>query len=366
MTAAPVSQWQRFANIAVPVSAGLLSTMGVLEETSHDATEWSIAAAFGAGIAMAIALCWRRQRPLAVAAFVAVTANIFCALAPHSLIPYAGGFALYGAAARRSPAISLPMLAIVSASVIFSRHHYPATDLYFVIACLAAVWALGEASRNRHNAFEQQAKRMLVDEKARIARELHDVIAHSVSVIVVQAAAAVDIFDSNAGRARQALHDIETTGRQTLTELRSLLSTVGENTAPTMNSPQPRIADLSTLVNTLNTAGLRVDLRTSGEARSVPAGVELAVFRIVQEALTNTLRHSGSSRATVVVSYEPDAIRLEITDYGTFRPATTAGGGRGLVGMRERATMLGGTLDAGTHEGGGFQVVAVLPTKGTS
>jgi signal transduction histidine kinase len=359
MTNPASSRWQRFANFAVPSSATLLTVLTVLDESTKDTPHTRVLVALAVGLMMSLALRWRYRRPLITAVVVGVASNLFCYLAPHSLIPYAGGFAVYALAARRSPKVSLPQLFVVQLSVVFSRDHYPETDLYFVMACLAVIWALGEASRNRRNAYEQRTLRVLADERQRIARELHDVIAHSVSVIVVQAAAAGDIFETKPERSREALRDIERTGRQTLNELRSLLANVGGDAAP-LDAPQPRVEDLPALMETLRNAGLLVTLDITGEANAAP-GVELAAFRIVQEALTNTLRHSASHTAAVCITYGPATVDVEVSDPGPARRSASIGAGRGLIGMQERVSMLGGTIESGPSDNGGFCVHAVLP-----
>jgi signal transduction histidine kinase len=358
--------WQRFTNVAVPVSAGVLSTMSALEESNQSQSDPLPLIAFIIGIGMAVALRWRRRQPVRSAAFIGAGTLLFAAIAPHALIPWAGGFAVYSLAAQRPLRISLPFLLCIQASVFFSWGKYPIGDLYFVIACLAVAWALGEASRNRRHAFDEEARRMLADERARISRELHDVLAHSVSVIVVQASAADDVFESNPTAARQALRDIEVAGRGALNELRSLLSSVGSDENQPDDRPQPKLSDLDELVETLERAGLVVTVQRDGEVRDLPAGVELAAFRIVQEALTNALRHSAAREALVTLDFGTDTLGVEINNAGPRRPGSTAGSGRGLAGMRERVAMLGGTIETSPRDDGGFVVQASLPIGGQS
>jgi signal transduction histidine kinase len=221
-------------------------------------------------------------------------------------------------------------------------------------------WALGEAARNRRVAIEEEAQRAMADEQARIARELHDVIAHSVSMIVVQAAAADDVFDEHPDQARQALRSIEQAGRDAMAELRRLLSAVRPGLQEKGTAPQPGLDRIDELAESLRAGGLQVAVRREGEPAALPAGLDLSAYRIVQEALTNTLRHARATRADVTLSYAQDALELDILDDGRA-PAGNGTGGHGLVGMRERAALLGGTLEAGPHPGGGYRVHARLP-----
>lgn len=200
----------------------------------------------------------------------------------------------------------------------------------------------------------------VAEERSRIARELHDVIAHSVSVMVVQAQASQRLLDGEQGEARQALGSIETTGRQALTEMRRLLGILRRTDAELALAPQPGLGSLDALIGQFRESGLPVDLRVEGEPRSLPPGVDLSAYRIVQEALTNALKHAGPARADVVVRYSDDGVELEIADDG---PGTGKGGGsgHGLVGMRERVALYGGTLESGKQDGGGYFVRARLP-----
>ena len=206
---------------------------------------------------------------------------------------------------------------------------------------------------------EADARRAVAEEHARIARELHDVIAHSVSVMVVQAAAGSDVFDSRPERAREALGAIEATGRQALTELRHLL-----NAGPVEEealAPQPGLARLDALAGHVRAAGVAVELRVEGEPFPLPSGADLSTYRIVQEALTNTHKHARATKASVLVHYGRGAVELEIRDDGRGPAASGHGGGRGIIGMRERAALYGGDLRAGPEPGGGFAVRAHIP-----
>jgi signal transduction histidine kinase len=238
---------------------------------------------------------------------------------------------------------------------------------------LSIAWALGDNLRTRRAYLrevedkaerlererEENARRAAAGEQARIARELHDVIAHNVSVMVVQAAAAGDVFDSQPAKAREALASIEHTGREALTELRRLLGAVR---AEDGKVPQPGLGRLPALLDQVRAAGLDVDLRTQGEQRQLPLGIDLSAYRIVQEALTNTLKHAAARHAQVVLRYSADELAVDVVDDG--RGTTTNGdAGQGLIGMRERVALYDGDLVAGPRAEGGFAVSARFPLQ---
>jgi signal transduction histidine kinase len=212
---------------------------------------------------------------------------------------------------------------------------------------------------------EARARATAAVERARIARELHDVVAHSVSVMTVQAGAARLQLPDHPERAVPPLLAVEETGRQALAEMRRLLGILRDESGPLL-APQPRLMDLPALAEGVRQAGLRVDVTVEGRTRPLPAGVDLAAYRIVQEALTNTLKHAGPVHADVVVHYEPDALRVDIVDDGKVPPAPSDGSGHGLPGMRERVNLYGGQLQAGPRPSGGFSVSARLPLEPTS
>jgi signal transduction histidine kinase len=237
-----------------------------------------------------------------------------------------------------------------------------------------ASWLAGDAVRVRQAQADANLERALrvererelateialAKERARIARELHDVVAHSVSVMVVQAQAGPRLL-AEPERVRDAFRSIETTGREALVELRRLLGVLrgGEQHAAT--APQPGLSSLEALLEQIRQTGLRVDLRIEGEPAQLPAGVDLSAYRIVQEALTNTLKHAGHADAEVIVRYETAAVELEILDNGVGPHTRVNGSGHGLVGMRERVALYGGLLETGSRNGHGFAVRARLP-----
>jgi signal transduction histidine kinase len=206
------------------------------------------------------------------------------------------------------------------------------------------------------------AREAVVEERARIARELHDAIAHSVSMMVVQAGAERRTLDAPEGTTHEVLETIEQIGRGALNEMRRLVGMLRSDSVDPL-TPQPGLDDLSTLVTQVCEAGLPVELRIEGERRPLPVGIELSAYRIVQEALTNALKHGGDAHATVDVRYGADTLELEIVDDGRGSPEPVAGGGHGLVGMRERVALYGGRLDAGRRQSGGFGVRVLLPIR---
>jgi signal transduction histidine kinase len=250
----------------------------------------------------------------------------------------------------------------------------------------ALAWVLGDSIRTRRAYLAQleeraarlekereaQAKVAVAAERARIARELHDVVAHNVSVMVVQADGAAYVMDAAPEQARKALETISGTGRQALAEMRRLLGVLrtGEHQESGEYVPQPDVEQLDDLIEQCRTSGLPVDFKVEGTPRPLPSGVELTAYRIVQEALTNTRKHGGpNAGASVRLVYFDDGLGLLVEDDGKGAPhelyeeGGADGQGHGLIGMRERVGMVGGTLDAGPRPGGGFRISALLPLK---
>ena len=206
------------------------------------------------------------------------------------------------------------------------------------------------------------AREAVVEERSRIARELHDVIAHHVSMIVVQAGAERSVLSDANASTRDVLQTVEQSGRSALTEMRRLLGML-RGDANELLAPQPALGDVPRLVDQLRGAGLHVELSVDGDPRELPIGIELSAYRIVQEALTNALKHAGDARVTVHVGYGRDSLEIEISDDGTGARSPVSSGGHGLVGMRERVALYGGRLDADRRQNGGFAVRVVLPIQ---
>jgi signal transduction histidine kinase len=324
---------------------------------------------FGVGLLLGavqgVALWWRRSKPELVMAIALAGGLVVQLIAPEGVFQYAALVAIFSLAAARPPRVSLP--ALVGLLGVTALNYFTATteDATFALAFPVAAWALGEAARNRRAAIAEASRRAVGEEQARIARELHDVIAHSVSVIVVQAAAADDVFDEHPDQARTALRSIESAGREALGELRRLLTVVEPGVDGELRQPQPGLDRLGDLTAPLGAAGLEVAVsRVDDAGAPLPAGVDLCAYRIVQEALTNTLRHAGAKHVEVTVSSAGGVLEVDVLDDGRGGVAGEPnGGGRGIAGMRERAAMLGGTLEAGPEPGGGFRVHAQLPIE---
>jgi signal transduction histidine kinase len=243
------------------------------------------------------------------------------------------------------------------------------------VAIESAGWALGLAvyrQRSYVAAVKVQAAqevrtqaelaaRSAAEERLRIARELHDVVAHAMSVITVQAGVARYIDTEMPERASAALETIESTGRQALRDMRQLLGVLRAEGEAVASAPAPALSDLGELVEGMRAAGTRVDLRVGGDVRQLPEGLELSAYRIVQEALTNVVKHAATDRARVDLRYQPEELAIEIVDDGAGARAGTTANGHGLIGMRERAALHGGSLDAGPLPVRGYRVAARLP-----
>jgi signal transduction histidine kinase len=356
----PPRRLQRIVDVALSLVVALLVAGNVSDAVGL----------FGLGLLLGavqgVALWWRRSKPVLVMAIALAGGLVVQLVAPEGVFPYAGLVAIFALAAARPPRVSLPALAGLLALTALNYFTATAEDATFAMAFPVVAWALGEAARNRRAAIAEASRRAVGEEQARIARELHDVIAHSVSVIVVQAAAADDVFDEHPDQARTALRSIESAGREALGELRRLLTVVEPGVDGELRQPQPGLDRLTELTDPLGAAGLEVAVNQVGVdvAGPLPAGVDLCAYRIVQEALTNTLRHAGAKRVEVTVSSAGGVLEVDVLDDGRGGVAGAPnGGGRGIAGMRERAAMLGGTLEAGPEPGGGFRVHAQLPIE---
>jgi signal transduction histidine kinase len=266
-------------------------------------------------------------------------------------------------------------LGLVALAVVVARANgegFDATDLPYVGLLATAPWIAARLIRRRtHEAarHELRAERLEAEsamaaahERARIARELHDVIAHSVSLMVVQANAAEAVWLREPSRALDAIRSVQDTGRQALVEMSRLVGLLRADGEEAGLAPQPRLDELETLVAQAREAGLPVSLIIGGRRRALPLGVELTAYRVVQEALTNTRKHAGSASADVSVRYGAETLEIDVVDDGDGL-GEGPGGGHGLLGMRERVSVFGGELTAGPRPGGGFAVRAWLPLE---
>jgi signal transduction histidine kinase len=334
-------------------------------------------------LGMSVPLFFRRRFPVAVPVVVFGFAVLLGYLDPKatSVVAFfaAMWFALWSAAANNPwrPALGLLLYAYAATAIVITQvDDAGANDwLWFnTLGTLAWITGLGLRRRTEHAALleertmqleqlrEVEAREAVAAERARIARELHDVVAHSVSVMTVQTAGVRRLLRPEQERERAALETVERTGREALAEMRRLLGVLRESDEAAERAPQPGLDGLDRLLEQVRASGLPVELTVEGERRPLPAGVDLSAYRIVQEALTNALKHGGKARAWVQLRYDPDALQLEVENDGATAIAGD-GHGHGLHGMRQRAEVCGGTLDAGPRPEGGFRVRATLPVE---
>jgi signal transduction histidine kinase len=329
---------------------------------------------------MGVALLLRRRIPLLM--WTAIWAGIALQYLltrdpPRGLelmfVLFVGGYSLGAYASLRDAAAGLvvtaPVMTVISdkGGLLAISPHPSGAGLALSLFQLLAFWLAGVLVRARRQAaslaarsaaLQRQAEQATAAERARIARELHDIVAHHLSVVVLQAAGA----RASGKPAGTALEKIENSGRQALAETRRLLGVLRDPDEETGLAPQPGIGELDALAASVRAAGLPVNLVISGHHAALPAAVDVSAYRIVQEALTNVLKHAGPARADVTIGCAEEAVTIEITDNGTGTPGNqTPAGGHGLAGMRERAAVFGGELAAGPRPGGGFAVRARLP-----
>jgi signal transduction histidine kinase len=288
----------------------------------------------------------------------------------------AAAFLLGAVADARQSRVGLLVVLVAAAVVVYNDPDQAPGDYLFVPAVFAIAWLTGFGLRERgaraeeaearaaqaEREREENARRAVFEERVRIARELHDVVAHHVSMMGVQAGAARVVIDRDRVKAKEALAAIETSSRQAVVELHRLLGFLRQAGDRDDLVPAPGLSELPRLAASLSDSSLAVDVRVEGEERALPPTIDVSAYRIVQEALTNTLKHSAASRADVFVRYRRDELEVEVVDDGRVdtTPAA-ASGGLGLIGMRERAALHGGQLSAGPLAGGGYHVRARLP-----
>src|SRR5918994_856128 len=330
---------------------------------------------FGLVVVAAVALVWRRRMPLVVAVIVAFVASVASILGYWPELALFLAIALYSAAAnierRRLLTVLIPV-AVVSGIAIssgeYSERNLNWVEIAFGLTISAGIpLLLGRMTFNRRRRVirdrELAAREAVTAERAAIARELHDVVAHHMSVMVVQAGAARTVVETDPAAADESLRQIEASGRTGLAEMRRLLEILKAGDRNGDRAPQPGLEHLDELLQGMRATGLPVEAVVEGEPRPLPPGVDLSAYRIVQEALTNALRHAGGANARVLLRYQPDALEVEVIDDGRG-PAGDAGPpGHGLIGMRERVQLFGGDLEAGPRPGGGFVVRARLPSE---
>jgi signal transduction histidine kinase len=373
------------AGLVLAVAAAMVLTISLAEEPGAGRSPDVLA--YLLGLSVAAVLLLRRRWPLGVLIASIGVLSVYFGLdydAFSAAVPLAA--AAYSAAVAGK---SLPAAAALGAFVVIggsvarldegdSLAEVLREGLITDAALLAAVLLLGEAVRNRRawaeevrarlrraeQDREREAERRVQQERLRIAREMHDVLAHTIAAINVQAGVADDVIEDAPDKARASLQDIRRQSRDAIAELKATVGVLREGGSAAPRAPAPGLAELDGLVEMAARAGVRVEVAVAGAARPLPGTVDLAAYRIVQESLTNVVRHAHASAATVSVRYDPEAVVLEVQDDGSGQN-NGAGGehdGHGLIGMRERATAVGGTLRVGKAPGGGYLVQATLPT----
>jgi signal transduction histidine kinase len=342
----------------------------------HDST-WDPVLA-GAALLVPLPLLARRRAPLVAPVLVLLGLVLLAARAPDVTYDAAAPFfalllTSFVVAQQSDARLAIAGLGAVVATAAYVAARFPEEtvgDFLWRSLFATAIWltgfvvdqrareAAGERDRARH--FEEQALRAVDEERQRLARELHDVVAHSVSVMTVQAGGVRRLLRPEQEREREALQAIEDTGRQALVEMRRMLGVLrGADVAGVAPlAPQPGMGSLAVLIAEMREAGLPVEYRVKGEPARLPPGIDLSAYRIVQEALASALGDGGSARAKVEVRWSRDLLELEITDEGRAAPGANGGG---LAAMRERVALCGGRLDDGPRPGGGYLVRARLP-----
>jgi signal transduction histidine kinase len=338
-----------------------------------------------AGLVAMLSLALRRRAPLFTAAVTLGVIGGLSLFGPIDGAWWGFGFllAVYSPAAHcefRGAVLALA-LGLVSGALLNlaesndSIGDFLANYSFIAIVLIGIPWVAGRALRSRQlraealadraaaleRESEERARAAVAEERLRIARELHDVVGHSLGVIVVQAGAERATLPGGRESTRDTLVAIERTGREALSEMRRLLNLMRRDDEQVALAPQPSLAHLDVLADSVRAAGLPVELRVEGERVPLPSGIDLSAYRIVQEALTNALKHAGPARARVTVRYARDGVELEIADDGPGASTGGDGGGHGLVGMGERVAVYGGTLRSGNRPGGGYAVSVRLP-----
>jgi len=326
------------------------------------------------GVLLASALLLRRRPLIALAVTLGGWVVVNAALdlprpvALPSVLVGAAGIEICYLAATRARGVSVAGVALAGAVVLlpadltrlWGGNLRPAVALVTVIA-----WLIGNSIRQAHAQAEllraQAAAQTVMAERLRIARELHDMVAHSIGIIAIQAGVGRRVFNARPVEARDALATIEATSRETLAGLRRMVTGLRRaepGPGPGVLDPAPGLADVERLAATTLDAGVQVQVDWRGPREPLPADIELSAFRIIQEAVTNVVRHAGTDNCRVSIDRQDEQLSIEVTDSGR---GSVAGTGYGIVGMRERATLLGGAFSAGPRPGGGFRVAAQLP-----
>jgi signal transduction histidine kinase len=375
----PATERIRPIDVAIAIGLAGLSLAALIGGAADVGPRSGVTA--GLLLLQSLPLLARRRFPLEVFLIVVAATIAHVATLPQGAVLNAGlgvlvAFYTLGERLDRQASVPMALLAgTILGLLMISQGGFPAalqgviqTELILGVALLVGdssrirrlyTAAIEDRARLVEQEREERTLRAVLEERQRIARELHDVVAHHVSVIVIQAGGASRAVDKRPADVRSALDAIAATGRQALTDMRRLVGSDAEGDA----APLPRLAELATLLQQVQSAGLAVDLSIEGEPRRLDPGLELSAYRIIQEGLTNSLKHAGNGRAVATVRYETDALEITIEDHRGRGPAPAlepAHDGRGLLGMRERVALFGGTFTAGPTATG-FRVAARLP-----
>jgi signal transduction histidine kinase len=365
---------------AIDVGIALVVTAAMEIEVWTDGLHPAGAAAVAFAVLGGSLVLWRAAPLLAlvigliaIAAAVAAGVSMQTPVSPllfYVLVLYSVGLREELAAAVAGLVLAIGMTLATNALATRNGEGFAWSDIPWITFISVTPWIVGRAMRGRvrhSEELERRAERLererlaaVAEERARIARELHDVIAHSVTVMVVQAGAAEEVLKRDPGRALEPLRSVQETGRQALVEMTRLVGLLRDDAEEVGLAPQPGLDEVPALVAQVREAGLPVELRVEGDERRLPPALELTAYRVVQEALTNALKHAGDTRAEVSLRYGADALELEVVDDG---PGSADGfsGGHGLAGVRERVTVFDGEFAAGPRPDGGFAVRARLP-----
>lgn len=364
-----VPHWVIDAAVGTLIVVGAVLTTGgdsVSEFKDRDAVAWVLI------LASTLPYYVRRRAPFTVFVVSATAISVLMLLDyDPGALPLSLFVGSYSVAAFRPVRVTLAAAVVLAVLLVIlfvgDTPEFGAGELVTSAAAFGAALLLGWTMQTRgqhidalEHGQEEAALRAAADERLRIAQELHDIVAHSLGVIAVQAGVGMHVVDTDAAEARRALENISRTSRSSLAEIRRLLGVLRNADGTPAYTPAPGLADLPRLTREVADAGLPVDVSVDGDLDRVPPGVGLAAYRIVQEALTNTLRHARANRARVHLDNTSGALLIEVTDDGHGANGAPAGG-HGLVGMRERVAVYGGSLDAGPARGGGFRVTARLP-----
>ena len=354
--------------------AAALTAIVLFEVALSEGSDWHRVGSAALAVALGVAAARRSRDPLPLLGLILAISVATLAMPTLAARTSSGLFvylllAVYSAATHtsgRRTLIAGGMTVGLYLGIIASSGGITADNLVFSSLLLGAPWAAGRAVRQRRlndrelEIEKERASAAIVEERARIARELHDMVAHSISVMVLQARGGRRVLQSDPADAYDAFAVIESTGQQALDEMRRLVGMLRSSDEGLPLAPQPSLKELGPLVEQARAAGLPVDVAVEGEPLDLPPGVDLSAYRIVQEALTNALTHAGPARARVVLRYGADELELEISDDGPGI-GEDSGSGYGLVGMRERVAVYGGELQAGRRPEGGYALRVRLP-----